>query len=270
MKYALVNGVKSETAPKLLGICQYCSKRMISKCGRIKLWHWAHSPKRNCDKWWEPETEWHRKWKNYFPKEYQEILHIDQNTHEKHIADIKTRDGLVIELQNSAILHEELESREKYYQKMVWIINGESYRNRFTIMDRMPSPDSIEMKDIRILTDYNENHYICYYRISENDPNPTMVLSHSYRELLPIIDKTYNGDHLFAWKNPREIWFMANKSVLLDFGGTNLYQLMRCHDGKLKYIKIMSKKIFIEKNGGNYFSSESEKKIFCKIRESKV
>jgi len=97
---------------------------VIAKCGRVKVWHWAHKRIQHCDHWWETETEWHREWKNQFPKEWQEIIHTDSGTGEKHIADIKTSYDLVIEFQHSIIKDEERISREKFYEKMVWVVDG--------------------------------------------------------------------------------------------------------------------------------------------------
>ena len=126
MKFALVNGVKTEAQPGLKGICLYCEKDrdMIAKCGKVKIWHWAHKSNASCDPWWENETPWHRAWKNHFPEAWQESSHVDSATGEKHIADIKTAAGLVIEFQHSAIQPEEVQSREAFYKNMVWVING--------------------------------------------------------------------------------------------------------------------------------------------------
>lgn len=129
MKFALVNDVRAEPKPKLHGKCRYCGSDMISKCGKIKIWHWAHKSRRNCDAWWENETQWHRDWKNQFPSEWQEVIHFDERTGEKHIADVKSPSGLVVEFQHSPIQYEELQSREQFYGDMIWIVNGS--RNDF-------------------------------------------------------------------------------------------------------------------------------------------
>src|SRR6266496_6003247 len=78
--------------------CPLCNGNMIGKCGEIYVWHWQHHHDRNCDPWKEHETDWHRKWKAKFPNDWQEV--IIENNDEKHIADIKTEDGVVIEFQN--------------------------------------------------------------------------------------------------------------------------------------------------------------------------
>ncbi|MGH9440295.1 MAG: competence protein CoiA family protein [Terriglobia bacterium] len=101
MRYALVNGLKVEPAPSLSGQCSSCGAVMVAKCGQHKLWHWAHKSRVHCDPWWEPETDWHRAWKNHFPPEWQEVVHFDPASHEKHVADVKTVAGKVIEFQHS-------------------------------------------------------------------------------------------------------------------------------------------------------------------------
>lgn len=124
MRYAIVDGIKTEASPKAKGICTNCNAELIAKCGRFKVWHWAHKNKLECDPWWENETEWHRAWKDNFPVEWQEISHIDQETGEKHIADVKNQYGLVIEFQHSPIKFEERVSREEFYKDMIWIVDG--------------------------------------------------------------------------------------------------------------------------------------------------
>lgn len=124
MKFALVNGHKTEPQPGLQGTCINCQSDTLAKCGQVKIWHWAHKSKLSCDPWWENETEWHRTWKNHFPTEWQENIHIDSTTGEKHIADIKTNGELVIEFQHSAIHPTEIQSREAFYKNMVWVVDG--------------------------------------------------------------------------------------------------------------------------------------------------
>lgn len=123
MKYALVNDRLQEAQPGFTGKCPCCDSTTISKCGKIKIPHWAHKGKLMCDPWWENETEWHRKWKNCFPEECQEVVHVAENG-EKHIADVKTNRGLVIEFQHSFIKPEERQSREDFYKNMIWIVDG--------------------------------------------------------------------------------------------------------------------------------------------------
>lgn len=122
MKYALVNDKRQEAQSGLSGKCPCCGFPTVAKCGKVKIPHWAHKGKLICDPWWE-ETEWHRIWKGCFPEDWQEVPHFAENG-EKHIADIKTCQGYVIEFQHSPIKSEEIQAREDFYKKMVWIVDG--------------------------------------------------------------------------------------------------------------------------------------------------
>lgn len=124
MKFALINGQKVEASKGAKGNCIVCDSEVIAKCGEVKINHWAHKGVRNCDSWWEPETEWHRSWKNNFPLQWQEIILPDPLTGEKHIADVRTGAGLVIEFQHSAINPNERIAREKFYKNMIWVVDG--------------------------------------------------------------------------------------------------------------------------------------------------
>ncbi|MDB9938883.1 hypothetical protein OAD78_06880 [Candidatus Thioglobus sp.] len=122
MRFALSNDKRIEATKGAKGICPCCGNDLVAKCGEINIHHWSH--KKKCDDhWWENETEWHRNWKNYFPKEWQEIIHYDESG-ERHIADVKTSEDWVIEFQHSAIDKEERLSRDNFYNKLIWIVDG--------------------------------------------------------------------------------------------------------------------------------------------------
>jgi competence protein CoiA len=126
MKYAIVNGKRVEaTKDNSRGQCPLCGSDVIAHCGPLVVHHWKHYRKRNCDSWYENETEWHRSWKNNFPENWQEVIHDDKESGEKHIADIKTDSGWVIEFQNSYINPEERSARNSFYKpRLVWVVNG--------------------------------------------------------------------------------------------------------------------------------------------------
>lgn len=123
-KFALINNVRTEPAKGLKGTCPVCGSDVIAKCGDVKVHHWAHKGSRNCDPWWENETEWHRAWKDNFDTNWQEIILLDQITGEKHIADVRTAHGLVIEFQHSHIEPYERKKREDFYKNMIWVVDG--------------------------------------------------------------------------------------------------------------------------------------------------
>ncbi len=114
-----------------LGFCQLCRQRVRAYCGEINIHHWRHIEIQNCDSWNDGETEWHREWKNEFPDDWQEV--IIEKDFEKHIADIKTPNNLVLELQNSSISSTTIKIREKFYGKMIWLINANEFKENFRI-----------------------------------------------------------------------------------------------------------------------------------------
>jgi hypothetical protein len=122
MKFALANDKRIEATKGGKGVCPSCGSKLVAKCGEIVIHHWAHMKKCD-DHWWENETEWHRNWKNEFPDEWQEIIHYDEGG-ERHIADVKTSEDWVIEFQHSAISKEERNSRDSFYNKLIWIVDG--------------------------------------------------------------------------------------------------------------------------------------------------
>lgn len=113
LKLALVGEERREAQRGLTAICPICGDPVIAKCGDIRIWHWAHPGGLTCEPWWE-ETEWHRGWKDEFPKDCQEVCHRSESG-ERHIADVKTESGIVLEFQHSFLHREERDAREDFY-----------------------------------------------------------------------------------------------------------------------------------------------------------
>lgn len=152
MKYAIVNEQREEAQPSLSATCPSCGSPVIAKCGEIRVKHWSHQRVRNCDPWWENETEWHREWKGQFPKAWQEFIQHSESG-EKHIADVKTEQGYVIEFQRSAIKSEERQAREDFYKRMIWIVDGtRRSTDRSKLFDALEFTERVDGRDdLRIL-----------------------------------------------------------------------------------------------------------------------
>jgi hypothetical protein len=120
MEWALIDGRRGKAEKSgQIGICPGCNGEVRAKCGEIVSWHWAHISA-DCDLWSEPETEWHRKWKGYFPADWQEV------TKPPHRADVAGPNG-VLEIQRSGISPEEIREREQFYGRMAWLLNGHDF-----------------------------------------------------------------------------------------------------------------------------------------------
>lgn len=120
------DGKRIEPLPHSSATCPCCKAKVISKCGDINIWHWAHESA-DCDPWAEPESKWHAEWKMRFPASLREVV-IGP-----HRADIRTSHGWVIELQNSSISNAEIATRERFYGRMIWIVNASVFMDNLSL-----------------------------------------------------------------------------------------------------------------------------------------
>jgi competence protein CoiA len=265
MQFALVDGSRSIPTRQALGNCPYCGGRVNAKCGEINAWHWAHSPKRACDPWWENETIWHREWKSFFPEHCRERVFENPLTGEKHVADVQNLAGRVVEFQNSPMPTHELESREEFYGDMIWIVNGNMFEKNFRMLSALPDPTAEFVQDLVFFRQTSRLPAFCYWRRSEN-PNPKpddMFLTHFVDEdsetgIRNQINEHYVGHHMFDWKHPRTVWLESNKPVYFDFGlkehlvKLGVYQ--RQFERDLPFAQYVSKRELIESIGGKWMS----------------
>ncbi|WP_374032198.1 competence protein CoiA [Bdellovibrio bacteriovorus] len=247
MQYALVGNKRVEATAGAKGICTGCGSALIAKCGTKVVHHWAHAKKKDCDPWWENETEWHRNWKALFPEECREVVHRDENG-EIHRVDIKTSSGTFIEIQHSAITDVERLSREQFYKNLVWIVDGQPFFDNFRICHPLPAPDSEIAQDLV----WHKAEWGMLgtmggmaFKRSENLEADGLVLMADRRELDREIPKTYRGHHQYVWKKPRSTWLAATVPVYIDFGGSCLFRL-ELYGGYLPALCRVSKAQFIE------------------------
>ena len=215
MLYAIVNGEKTEAIPNTKGICPLCDRTVYSKCGEINIWHWAHYKDESCDSWYEPETEWHKNWKLVFGKDVSEIVIKKDGI--KHIADVYTKENVVIELQNSPIQKQIIRKRELFYgERMIWLINGDAFKQNFVI-----SSSSIYDDDIYLIL---------------NDLEQTDNLKKVFR---------------FYWNWARKSWEDVMRFAFIDFGGKDLFWVKSGMGTNSGFGSYVSKEKFIFKYGGD-------------------
>ncbi len=148
---------------------------MTPKCGQLKVWHWAHRSVRHCDPWWENETPWHRGWKNQFPADWQEKVDRSDSG-EKHVADVKTNSGVVLEFQHSPLPLNERAAREAFYRNMVWVVRA-SARDRAKlsqgILTRVGQPPIYVVRSdaCALLRAWGGSGVPVYFDFGVDDPN---------------------------------------------------------------------------------------------------
>lgn len=244
MQYALVDGVKVEAQKGIEGVCIGCGNQMIPKCGVLKMHHWAHRISTKCDSWWETESLWHRGWKSQFPESYREISFYDEKLHEFHRADISTPEGITIEFQNSSLSITEMQSRETFYGKLIWVINGLKFKG-FRLGKAIPDPRSSTLDEY----EFNGNAHVTYTLKSECF-HPTH-LKEKYNLEHPILNhiKTTTVHYSFAWKYAHQAWLSSSVPVFIDLGGHFLYWLRKRKQLKedFLYLQMVKKSDFIKK-----------------------
>lgn len=118
------DGSRLSAAPHGQGHCPQCGEGLTPHCGAIKVWHWAHRTRPDCDQWTEPESEWHLRWKAYFATLDADVEVTMRRNGEWHRADIVTTEQQVIELQHGSLSPQEAAARERFYGKnMLWLID---------------------------------------------------------------------------------------------------------------------------------------------------
>jgi hypothetical protein len=236
MEIALVEGRRHQPEPGLKGLCQFCGREMMAKCGELLVWHWAHKGRKQCDPWWENEGPWHRGWKDLFPREWHEQVRFD-TAGEKHIADVLLPTGMVVELQHSPMPLEEMRSREAFYKQMIWVVDAAPFLQHLTILDPLPDPSLPEVADFRFFAPHPARRHqsrqvrksydnLMYYRASSKQPGDTLVEMLSGRDIGLHFATTYVGHHLLLWIKPREVWLSTTHPTYLDLGDGLLGQLM--------------------------------------------
>jgi hypothetical protein len=250
MEFALIDGVRAEAQPGLKGHCPDCGAGMIAKCGPRVIHHWAHAGRKNCDPWWENETNWHREWKAYFPEECREVSHTAPDG-EIHRSDIKTPTGIYIEVQHSAMTDEERLSREEFYGNLVWVIDAKPFAKSFDFCHYLPDPSTSFAQDLvwYPVRRGSPMDFGTFWRKSENpeaySQPGSMVLIHSYHRNKDEILENWRGHQQYFWSRPRQTWLDATCPVYLDFGDEWLFRLEKYGNSALSCIYRVAKRKFL-------------------------
>jgi len=187
------------------------------------------------------ETEWHRNWKAAFPAGYREVSFSDVIAGELHRADVHTPCGTTLEFQNSPICLEELQSREAFYPKLIWVLNGKKFKG-FRVLKSLPDVDDPRINDY----DFCHTDHLSMIRKTDFLMGRPKVLNFHHPELrkLPLTSYYYS----FCWKHPHRVWYQAKNPLIVDLGGHFIYQLKirRQLSGDYPYLHMMTRKSFIE------------------------
>lgn len=242
------NGDRLSASPDARALCPSCGNNVVAKCGSIKIWHWSHETSADCDSWGEHETPWHAGWKSKFPVESREVVIGN------HRADVFHR-GLVVELQHSSISPEEIMDREKFYQRMIWIVDASVFLERLglstygedyeTISWKWPRP-SWRWPKCPVFFDIGTGFLFRLLRLSEgghgwgrmvshdslvawlrdglqpNNPPPPVSITISQLKNRYIANCPFSQRHIlkvagFQWSPTARYWFTIDPDVASEF-----------------------------------------------------
>jgi len=210
MLWANTETGKATASPGTFGTCPSCGAGLIPKCGSIVSWHWAHKSC-DCDKWSEPESEWHIGWKRQFPSHWHELVMGP------HRADVGTERG-VIEIQRSSISAEEIQEREEFYKRMIWVVWAGDwclYRH-----------DGWHMRNFRKNNKEPELSGNLFDLLIEEKRQESIEY---YRKQAKYAESAHEKAPHYQWSPPRKSWFVAQKPVFLDFGGPYLDRVKKMY-----------------------------------------
>src|SRR5262249_39488827 len=119
------------------------------------------------------------------------VLHYASNG-ERHIADVKTKHGRVLEFQNSTISEEERRSREEFYRPMRWVVNGQRLKRdrpqffetlrRRTILRVNPLALSVPVDACMLVQKWADSSVLVFVDFGESED-----LSDTFRFRAPVL-----------------------------------------------------------------------------------
>lgn len=151
---AFVDGTLARAKHGLTATCPECKGKLYPRLPDHTVPHWAHNPlpdgqTRDCSRDAGEMSEWHRAWQDTRADlECIEVAGdtVDANGHQI-FADVKNAAGTVIEFQRSRIGDDEIQRREKYWRKGIWVVDG------------LPSEDGEERVRLERLPDDTQDDY---------------------------------------------------------------------------------------------------------------
>ena len=171
MQFAIdENGIRTSINNSIRGKtykCPCCGSEVIQKKGDIMIWHFAHKSLADCVGYYDHKGEWHRTMQELFPEKNREIY--EKTATYRHIFDVLTDKGRIIEFQHSSMSPKEFKSRtEDYYSRAakkhtprpVWVFD-------FTERDFCIAPKKYDTERMRrfywsratnLFDDYSDYH----------------------------------------------------------------------------------------------------------------
>ena len=117
MQFAIdENGLRTSINNSIRGKtykCPCCGSEVIQKKGDVMIWHFSHKSLADCVDYYDHKGEWHRAMQELFPEKNREVY--EKTATYRHIFDVLTDKGRIIEFQHSPINYKEFIGRSWDY-----------------------------------------------------------------------------------------------------------------------------------------------------------
>ena len=174
------------------GTCPVCDGEVVSRCGEINVWHWAHRAVTGCDPWMEAESEWHAEWKALVPENWIEV--IMEKDGKRRFADIRLPNGRVVKLQRAPLSPEQIREYETFFGAMLWIFDAREARETTDALGK-PRLD-LRKKEMSELAKQMQG-----------------------------VNETPSNYRTFRWKHPKKHVAFASRTVFLDVGNAQVFRM---------------------------------------------
>lgn len=174
------------------GTCPVCDGEVVSRCGEINVWHWAHRAVTGCDPWMEAESEWHAEWKALVPENWIEV--IVEKDGKRRCADIRLPNGRVVKLQRAPLSPEQIREYETFFGAMLWIFDVREARETADALGK-PRLD-LRKKEMSGLAKQMQG-----------------------------VNETPSNYRTFRWKHPKKHVAFASRTVFLDVGNAQVFRM---------------------------------------------
>lgn len=154
-----------------------------------------------------------RAWKEEFPADWQERRHVAADG-QIHIADVKTATGTVLEFQHSSISPNEQASREGFYGRMAWFVNGTRLKKDLSSFQAALAYARPSKEEVRYVVEIQGWDWGFWFGITNV---PSGGHYDDYRHL--EISGTFVAPHKYAGRSV-ELAFLPDRRLNNQGGGT--------------------------------------------------
>ncbi len=216
MIWAIKNNERIRASPKETATCPLCNQEVISKCGKIKIWHFAHKQDLGCYEF-EAETDRHIEMKLFFEKNLQGF-EMEYNLGFA-IPDLYNKERkIAIEVQHSKISKEKFIERTQNYKDngiyVLWIFDCTLLKENKNVADFLREAHKIYFGRIYIYQGKIGDER-CITPIHFEKKERKIIINTDYCEVTPEYIDEHGNEYIIGIYKLKRDFIFGNK--ITDF-----------------------------------------------------